>query len=221
MGLKEALKRFRVPHVETVEEVRGVLDDIEQSYGQLLHYLEQGEVDAASIRGNVFEEGTPATDDIYRWDGSQFVRWSPKYLTAELSANQTANLAVDDHVEFDTKSTDSGHITLSTGTGQANGIFTVPVGTWFITAAISVTTFSADGGLLSMRLRNDATDGVIDHGSPIIIRSLTSTSRNSNHPTQSWILDTASSIDVKLEIDSVSSLDGINSNSTIAFHAIA
>lgn len=47
------------------------------------------------------------------------------YLYARLSANQTTNLAVSNHVEFDTKKSAGGDISLSVGVGQLNGIFTL------------------------------------------------------------------------------------------------
>ena len=43
------------------------------------------------------------------------------FLFASLSADQTSNLGVNDHVEFDTI-IESNNLTLSTGAGQANGI---------------------------------------------------------------------------------------------------
>lgn len=183
MGLKEALKRFRVPHVETVEEVRAVLDDIEQSYNQLLFYLEQQ---------------APLT---------------PKYLTAELSASQNANLAAGNHVEFDTKSTDSGHIALSTGTGQANGIFTIPPGVWVIEATLDIS-FSASTGVATLRFRDDPGGSELDHGGRFAIRPLTSGDNVFTAQRQTAILNAATSTDVKLEIDSITSVSSINVQGT-------
>ena len=51
------------------------------------------------------------------------------YLYARLSADQTTNLAAGQHVEFDTVVNSRGtSITMSTGSGQANGLFTLTSG---------------------------------------------------------------------------------------------
>lgn len=165
------------------------------------------------IQSNPVEAGTPATDDIYRWDGSQFLRWSPKYLTARLSANQTANLAANNHVEFDTKSADSGHITLSTGTGQANGIFTIPPGVWVIFAGVLVS-FNAATGAMSLTWENDADDSVIDHNFAISARPYDSADQVSAMTSVAVILVNSVSTDVKLDIAASSNATAINRNQT-------
>lgn len=165
------------------------------------------------IQSNPVEAGTPATDDIYRWDGSQFLRWSPKYLTARLSANQTANLAANNHVEFDTKSADSGHITLSTGTGQANGIFTIPPGVWVIFAGVLVS-FNAATGAMSLKWENDADDSVIDHNFAISARPYDSADQVSAMTSVAVILVNSVSTDVKLDIAASSNATAINRNQT-------
>jgi hypothetical protein len=47
------------------------------------------------------------------------------YLIAALSATQTTNIAVNDHIEFDASDRVGTSIEMSTGSGQANGIFTI------------------------------------------------------------------------------------------------
>ena len=52
----------------------------------------------------------------------------PDFLYAGLSANQTTNLAVSDHIEFDTETHRGSAISLSTGAGQLDGLFTLEGG---------------------------------------------------------------------------------------------
>ena len=47
------------------------------------------------------------------------------HYVARLSASQNANFAVNDHIEFDTEAGVGGLASVSTGAGQANGIFTI------------------------------------------------------------------------------------------------
>lgn len=175
------------------------------------------------IRGRSVEPGTPADGDVYRWDSgsSQFVRWSPKYLTATLSANQTANLAANNHVEFDTKSADSGHIALSTGTGQANGLFTVPAGVWVVSSRVFAA-FANSTAILALQLFDDVAGAAADHSKAIRLRPISQALDESIVSDQGWIVTTTSSTDLKLEITTSTDVTSINTVSTsISFHAIA
>jgi hypothetical protein len=55
-------------------------------------------------------------------------RTSYDYLYAGLSADQTTNISEDNHIEFDTSSVVGTSISLATGAGQANGLFTLTGG---------------------------------------------------------------------------------------------
>jgi hypothetical protein len=63
------------------------------------------------------------------------------FISAALSVDQITNLAVNDHVEFDTNTPPTGadgEIVLQTGAGQANGIFELLAGkTYFLSAAVA------------------------------------------------------------------------------------
>lgn len=182
-----------------------------------------GDANVSAIQGNNVESGTPSDGDVYRYDagGAQFVRWSPKYMTAFLSGAQTTNVNANDHVEFDTTSADSGHITLSTGVGQANGIFTIPAGVWFIQAVITAN-FASSSGIATLEFRNNADDSAIDHGRRILQRPMTDVANSSDVPVQFVILNTASSIDVKLDIVSETDLNSIGAVPTsISIFALA
>ena len=55
------------------------------------------------------------------------------HYIARLSADQTTNIAVANHLEFDTDIGTGGLATVSTGAGQANGLFTINItGTYFV-----------------------------------------------------------------------------------------
>lgn len=127
--------------------------------------------------------------------------FSPKYLTAQLSGNQTGNLASGNHIEFDTKGSDSGHITLSTGAGQANGIFTIPAGVWFIQWEVSVS-FTVSTGVFQTELRDDFDDSTVGHGKSTSHRPISSSSNGAGITIHSDILVLSSATDVKVEINS-------------------
>jgi len=61
------------------------------------------------------------------------------HISADMVANQTANLAVGNHIEFDRNAPPTGvdgGIVLQTGVGQANGIFELKLGkTYFLSGA--------------------------------------------------------------------------------------
>lgn len=172
------------------------------------------------IQSNPVEAGVPTTDDIYRWNGSQFARWSPKYLSASLSANQAGAVA-DEHVEFDTKGADSGHITLSTGTGQANGIFTIPAGVWLLMAHVRVA-FTSSSGVLQLQFRDDADDSAIDLGIRLFARPHTSAADTHSMSVVQAMLVNSVSADVKLDIFSETDLDQLSSTNTgITIFALA
>lgn len=63
------------------------------------------------------------------------------FISADLIADQTSNIAVNDHVEFDRNAAPTGAdggIVLQTGAGQANGIFELIGGkTYFLSAQVS------------------------------------------------------------------------------------
>ncbi len=62
-------------------------------------------------------------------------------VSADLVADQTANLAVNDHIEFDRNASPTGHdggIVLQTGSGQANGLFELKADkTYFLSGVVS------------------------------------------------------------------------------------
>lgn len=172
-----------------------------------------------AIRGNGVETGTPTTGDVYRWNGSQFVRWSPKYITATLSGNQ-GSVSSGQHVEFDTVEFGSG-ITLSTGSGQARGIFTLPPGTYVLTAVCRAF-FSSASGLLQLQWAVNG-GSLLDAGQAVI-RTPASSSASSTMSTARVVAGFPSGADVELRVaaaptDLSSILSGVNTTATI--HAIA
>jgi hypothetical protein len=80
------------------------------------------------------------------------------YLT--LSADQSANMTVGNHVEFDQLAQSSGAgFSLSTGAGQADGVLTVPAGTWEFRAQVGMT--NAGGGESDWTLYDDVAATII------------------------------------------------------------
>ena len=88
--------------------------------------------------------------------------------------DQTTNLALNDHVEFDgeLENDGSGSIVLATGAGQANGLITLAADkTYSVEAALSVLSSSFQG-VLRYQWRDNT--GAVLFGSRGVVRSLTS-----------------------------------------------
>ncbi|OGI00309.1 MAG: hypothetical protein A2Y25_01620 [Candidatus Melainabacteria bacterium GWF2_37_15] len=82
-----------------------------------------------------------------------------KYGLYTLSANQTSNVAANNHVEFNTK-IDGSLNTPSTGSGQENGRITLPTGTYKVTATLFVS--GSSGGGITYDLYNVTSSSTIN-----------------------------------------------------------
>lgn len=172
--------------------------------GRVDFYIASGEYDILIQR---FDIEDTRFDDVSILENAP-TGFSPKYMEARLAANQTANLARGDHVEFDTESQSSGHITLATGAGQANGIFTLPEGVHLITAFPAASFSSA--GALQLRWKNTAGGNL--SASTALVRPPSSTSNISgSSAATALVVVTGSPLDVVLDIiGTPTSLDSIN-----------
>jgi L-lactate utilization protein LutC len=102
-------------------------------------------------------------------------------MFAYLSITQGSNLTSGNHIEFDSISFQQGTgITLATGSGQANGIFTLPAGKIFKITCVTNVTFSGSNGQFLFSAYND-TDNV-DIGMPGFGLPYTSTSNAQYSP---------------------------------------
>lgn len=212
---------WRVPPIHTIQDARSALVELQRILETQQFILEQGEGgDAASIQGNPVESGAPATGDVYRWDGSEFALWSPKYITATLSGNQTANLGDGRHVEFDTTLVDSGHITLSTGTGQANGTFTLPPGVWRL-VLIPAAAFSGSTGIVNLRW-TDTTGAAVDLGpSPCRFKQKDNTANPHGPNTADVLFENPSTADIQVRISGATALNNIHASCGVSIFALA
>lgn len=96
------------------------------------------------------------------WSGLSYANTNSafKYGLYTLSANQTSNFAVGNHIEFNTVQGSLGG--LSTGSGQANGIVTLAGGkTYKITSTLSLTCSGQGNGTTQIYDRTNS----IFHGS--------------------------------------------------------
>lgn len=125
------LERWYRGFPKTPEDLEQSLANLERILARKDQLLENAPIPVVPI--------DPQAGDVVRYDGSQWVPWSPKYMTARLSADQSTNIDSGDHVEFNQAIADSGHITLSTGSGQENGIFTLPEGVYRLQAFVRAT----------------------------------------------------------------------------------
>lgn len=163
--------------------------------------------------------GSPSPGDVLRWDGSQWAPWSPKYMTAKLMGNQTSNLAVGNHVEFNSIRADSGHISLSTGAGQAQGIFTVPKGDWQVALVVNAN-YNGALGLIGIDLVEDP-GGTVLGAARARDRSYSAADNESRAPVSSQVISLASATDVKAEIAQSAIVNAIQSATHITFMALA
>lgn len=146
---------------------------------------------------------------------------TPRYIEVTLSANQTGNLTAGNHVEFDTTLNTSGHILLSTGAGQADGIFTIPPGVWLIRAQVSAT-FSGATGNVNLRLIRDPSGAATNLGSgPAQVRPPSSTSNIAAPETTQAVLVNSSTETVELRITASTAINNIQNNSGITIFALA
>ena len=137
---------------------------------------------AAEIDGIDEKEDPPFSADIavIEDDGDSLNKkklalgsWPPtlKYGLFGLSADQTSNLNVNDHVEFNISEGESTRVDVQTGVGQANGIFELDQnGIWLCIAWMYVE-FSASAGNFTTRWRRNG-DGTLQ-GFPGLVEPAT------------------------------------------------
>lgn len=163
--------------------------------GKVGFYLVSGEYDILVQRFDI--------EDV-RFDDVSILEeapsgFSPKYLSATLSASQTTNTSAGDHVEFNQILEDSGHVTMSTGTGQENGVFSIPAGVWRL-ALIPAASFSGATGELTLRWVDITGGGGINLGTaPVRMRH----ADNANNPVGPLISDillvASTAVDVEVQ----------------------
>lgn len=124
------------------------------------------------------------------------------FISADLTANQTANLTVNDHVEFDRNTTPTGAdggIVLQTGAGQLDGIFELIANkTYFMTAAINPIFTTANNVEF---VWFDITNGT-ELGRRV---QLTNTSLTMNQPKCEIIFTPTTNVNVEVRIVGISS----------------
>jgi len=129
-----------------------------------------------------------------------------KFLTVSLSADQTANIAVNNHVEFDTKDEDGG-IVLQTGAGQLDGIFELLGGRKYYLQASLRPEFGGSTGQLEVAWFDQTNSAEI--GSRAKYEAQDHSGSDANQPTAATLVTPSTNILVKLEILSVTDLDAL------------
>lgn len=145
---------------------------------------------------------------------------TPKYITATISAAQTSNLAVGDHVEFDTVVEDSGHISLSTGAGQADGIFTLPEGIWRIELPTCRVNFSDSAGELQLRFRDDSNTN-LGTGNAIFQPPSGTDNFDGGSSTGGIVIVPSASLDIELQIRTAFNVNSIGTPTGVLIFALA
>lgn len=124
------------------------------------------------------------------------------FISASLSADQTANLAANDHIEFD--SVEAGTIVLQTGVGQADGIFELKQNKTYVLNAELRPEFSGATGQVVVAWYDITNAGEL--GKRAIYESQTHASNNANDPMTQYVFKPATDITVELRIISATAL---------------
>ena len=134
-----------------------------------------------------------------------------------LSSSQSSNLAADNQIEFDTLDLVSGSgVTLSTGSGQENGIVTLPSDKTFLVFGAIYAGYSASSGWAYFELRNNSNDSAFhSYGTNAISWSNQKAINMSLQPVFSSIIDTSGgSVSFKVDVQSMASLNEIGYQGT-------
>jgi len=184
-------KRFN-PYDESVAEKRKLV----QSYGEARQKLSIG----SSFRSSPLEPpiATSTASTGGTGDG--------KFLTVSLAADQTANIAVNNHIEWDTKDED-GKIVLQTGAGQSDGLFELESGKKYYLQVSLRPEFSGTTGQLEVAWFDETNSAEI--GSRAKYEAMDHSGNDANQPTASALVTPATNILVKVEILSVTALDAL------------
>ena len=128
------------------------------------------------------------------------------YCSASLAADQTTNIAANDHVEFDTLDTDGG-ITLQTGAGQADGIFELSAGKKYYLSAGLRPEFSGATGSLVVAWYDITNTAEV--GKRAIYEPVTQTTDDGNQPKAEVVITPSTNITLELRIISVTALTAL------------
>jgi len=154
-----------------------------------------------------FGDGTTAWTSLpYVGAGGNF-----KYARCALSASQTANLAVNDHIQWDT--VESGSLSgLQTGAGQANGIFTLAANKTYkisVNLRVAFTGNTGDIGIHAYNRTNSSYIGTVQ----INIDSVTVTTNVSSQSCGDWIVEVGSTpIDIDIRIIASTAVSNIQTS---------
>ena len=129
-----------------------------------------------------------------------------KFCSASLSADQTANITATSHIEFDTLDEDGG-ITLATGAGQADGIFTLLAGKKYFLSGAVRPEFSGATGQLVMAWYDITNTAEI--GKRAIYESQTHASNNANQPKAEVTFTPTTNVTVEFRIIAVTALTAL------------
>ena len=126
-----------------------------------------------------------------------------------LSADQTSNLAVNNHIQFDTR--DAGNINISTGSGQDNGLITLHAGKRYKLEAQLYVSFGGAGGN-QLRARFRKSDDSEYYGTWTYYNPVTTTGNDNSPAMTTAIIEPTEDIQVKLEMSNVGTITAVRYN---------
>ena len=162
--------------------------------------------------GSSFRSG-PLSPPIAVSTGAGAGTGTGTFSTASIAADQTANIAATDHVEFDTLDEDGGVI-LQTGAGQLDGIFELSGGKKYQLSAHLRPEFSGATGQLVIAWY-DITNAA-ELGRRAIYETQTHASNNANQPVAEIIVTPSANITVEVRIIAVTALTALANEYCVA-----
>ena len=145
------------------------------------------ETDTQKIK---FGNGTTAWNSLSYFGGAT----SFKYGEYSLSADQTTNIATNNHIEFNTKVGGSLN-SPSTGSGQANGVITLPAGKTYKIQLMVCANYSAAGSI-TVQMYNRTASALFG----MALASYSTTFASNNGPQTSLISFITPSVDTDIEV---------------------
>jgi hypothetical protein len=151
-----------------------------------------------------FGDGTTVWNSLSYFRGGSF-----KYGLYSLSADQSSNLSVENHIEFNNV---QGSLPApSTGSGQANGIITLPAGRTYKISGAFQTNHSA-AGLAQIQIYNRTSSSYIGFMTASV--SMNYNTPNAMQPTLLAIITPSTNIDIDARINGAINLSIIQSELT-------
>jgi len=196
---------------DDASQVRQLKDKIESLQALVLDTQFSVQQENVDFGQSTFPSANPSARPSGNGTGSSS---AGKSIAARLDGDQTSNFAVGEHVEFALKDFDGG-LTLSTGSGQANGKITLEANkTYELKAGVRVVFNNANGALIVGWY--DVTNAAFLSSRTAEYHPSTHTSNASNQPVAIALVKPSTPIDVELRVLTSTSITTYEDGDTYA-----